>query len=187
MTPHVSNRIARALVGACAIATLLATGPRAAQAIEIVPSIGLSQGTDGSDQHTMFGLALRQSLVPRIQGELQVAHRSEELSYAGETLTMRTIPVTASVWASPVPMLYVGGGVGAYLQAVEYEGNVFPASNETNFGAHLGGGMRFSMTPMVGLDLQGRYVFMDEQATQLSSGNFDPSFWSVSAGLAIGF
>jgi len=51
----------------------------------------------------------------------------------------------------------------------------------------LGGGMRFSMTPMVGFDLQGRYVFMKDQAQQLTSGDFNPSFWTLQAGLAIGF
>lgn len=135
----------------------------------------------------MVALAFRTGLLPRTQAEFQVGHRSETMEFAGESFELRTIPVTTSLWVSPVPMLYAGGGAGAYLQAVEYQNNLYPASNETQFGVHLGGGFRFSMTPMVGLDLQGRYVFLEEQATALSSGDFDPSFWTVSAGVAIGF
>ena len=76
--------------------------------------------------------------------------------------------------------------MGADLQTVEYQGNVFPTSNTTQFGAHLGAGMHFPLVPMVGLDLQGRYVFLKNQATALPSGSFNPSFWTLSAGLAIG-
>ena len=182
--------IRRAAPGALVVALFLSTGPRTAHAVQIVPSLGLTQNVDGGDGRMTMALALRQSLLPRVQAEVQVAHRSEEFGFAGQSFTMRTIPVTASVWASPVPMLYAGGGVGAYLQAVEYGDNILPATNETQFGAHLGGGMRFSMTPMVGLDLHGRYVFLGElgeESAQLASGNFDPSFWSVSAGLVLGF
>lgn len=184
------NLIRRAMPCGLALALFMFTGLRAAHAVQLVPSVGLSQATDGGDSRMHVALALRQSLLPRVQAELQVAHRSEEFAFAGENFTMRTIPVTASLWASPVPMLYAGGGVGAYVQAVEYENNLLPTSNETQLGVHLGGGMRFSLAPMVGLDLQGRYVFLGElgeQSSQLAAGEFNPSFWTVSAGLAIGF
>jgi hypothetical protein len=176
-----------AAIGPLVVALLLSAGPRAAHALQIVPSIGISQAKDGEDNKVMLALALRNGLLPRTQAEIQVGHRSEKYEFAGESFELRTIPVTLSVWASPVPMLYAGGGVGAYLQAVEYGNNVYPASNETQFGAHIGGGLRFSMTPLVGLDLQARQVFLEEKSTQLPSGNVDPSFWTVSAGLVIGF
>jgi len=184
------SMIRRTVPGALVLALFLSTGAQSAQAVQLVPSVGLSQATDGGDSRMHMALALRQSLLPRVQAELQVAHRSEEFAFAGENFTMRTIPVTASLWASPVPMLYAGGGVGAYVQAVEFDNNLYPTSNETQMGVHLGGGVRFSMAPMVGLDLQGRYVFLGElgeQSSQLAAGDFNPSFWTVSAGLTIGF
>ena len=181
------SMIRRALPGAIVLVLFLSTGQHTAQAAQIVPSVGMSKGVDGEDSRMTLALALRQGLAPRVQAELQVAHRSEEMSFAGQGVTMRTIPMTASVWVSPVPMFYAGGGVGIYAQAVEFENNLFPASSENEFGAHLGGGMKIPMTPMLGLDLQGRYVFLGEQSSQLSSGSFDPSFWSVAAGLIIGF
>jgi Outer membrane protein beta-barrel domain len=174
-------------VALLALALFMLVGPRSANALQIVPSIGISQSTDGGDNRTMVAVALRNGFLPRTQIEFQAGYRSEERTFAGESFELKTVPVTLSVWASPVPMLYAGGGMGAYLQAIEYQDNLYPASNETQFGAHLGGGFRLPLAPMVGLDLQGRYVFLGEQSNELTSGKFDPSFWTLSAGVAIGF
>jgi hypothetical protein len=186
MSRHIAV-LRRAATPALVLALSLFAAPRSAQAVQIVPSIGISQATDGGDNRVMIAAALRQGLLPRTQLDLQVGHRSETFELAGESFELRTIPVTLSLWASPVPMLYAGGGVGAYFQGVEYENNLYPASNDTQFGAHLGGGVRWSVVPMVGLDLQGRYVFLEEKSTGLAAGDFDTSFWTLSAGLAIGF
>src|SRR5262245_607704 len=177
----------RASLGALVSAGLSLVPLSTVHAVQIVPSIGISRAPDGGDNQTMLAIALRNSFLPKTQAEIQAGYRSETREIAGQSFDLRTTPVTLSLWASPVPMFYAGGGVGVYLQSVKYDGNVYPASNDTNFGAHLGGGMRFSMTPMVGVDVQGRYVFLKDQATALASGNFNPSFWTLSAGLAIGF
>jgi hypothetical protein len=176
-----------ALIGSWMCASLLLVTAGAAHAVQIMPSIGISQSQDGGNNEVMYGLALRNGLLPRTQAELQVGYRKETYDVSGQSFDLNTTPVTVSLWASPVPMLYAGGGVGAYIQSIKYGNNVYPASNDTQFGAHLGGGFRFSMTPMVGFDLQGRYVFMKDRAEQLSSGNFNPSFWTLQAGLAVGF
>ena len=176
----------RVALGSLVSAALLSTTLGAAHAVQIVPSIGVSQAPDGGSNKTMLGLALRSGLFPRTQADIQVGYRSETRDILGQSVDLRTTPITLSLWLSPTPMLYAGAGVGAYLQTVEYQGNVFPTSNNTQFGAHLGAGMHFPLVPMVGLDLQGRYVFLKNQATALPSGSFNPSFWTLSAGLAIG-
>lgn len=185
MTRYRSSVLPRVAILALALSAL--AGTRAAHALQIVPSIGISQTADGGDNRSMVALALRNGLLPRTQVEIQAGYRSETKEFAGQSFDMKTVPVTLSLWASPVPMLYAGGGVGAYFQGIEYDGNLYPASNETQFGAHLGGGLRFPLAPMVGLDLQGRYVMLGDTSTELSSGKFDPSFWTLSAGVAIGF
>src|SRR5262245_59525288 len=177
----------RASLGSLVSAGLLLATLGAAQAAQIVGSIGISQAPAGGSNQMMYAIALRNSFLPKTQADIQVGYRSETREIAGQSFDLRTTPVTLSLWANPVPMFYAGGGVGLYVQSVKYAGNIYPASNDTNFGAHLGGGMRFSMTPMVGVDVQGRYVFLKDQATALASGNFNPSFWTLSAGLAIGF
>ena len=179
--------LSKQMLLASLVCASLLTFTGAAHAVQIMPSIGISQSQDGGNNEMMYGLALRNGLLPRTQAELQVGYRKDTYQVQGQSFDLNTTPVTVSLWVSPVPMLYAGGGVGAYIQSIKYDNNVYPASNSSNFGAHLGGGFRFSMTPMVGLDLQGRYVFMKDQASQLASGNFNPSFWTLQAGLAIGF
>jgi len=174
-------------VAILALALLAFAGTRTANALQIVPSIGISQSTDGGDNKTMVAVALRNGLLPRTQAELQVGYRSEEFQYAGQSFEMKTVPVTLSLWAAPVPMLYANDGVGSYIQAMEYGNNIYPASNKTQFGAHLGGGFRMPIAPMASLDLQGRYVMLGKQSNELTTGKIDPSFWSLSLGLAIGF
>lgn len=179
--------LSRAALGPLALALLVCVMPHTARATEIVPSVGISKAADGGDNQTMLGLALRTGVLPRMKAELAVSHRSDKLEFAGQSVDVRTIPITASLWFSPVPMFYAGGGVGTYMQAVEYQGGLYPTSNDTNFGVHVGGGMRFPLAPIAALDLQGRYVFLGQQKTALANGEFDPSFWQLSAGLAIGF
>jgi hypothetical protein len=179
--------LGRAAFGPLALALLVCVLPRTSHAVEIVPSVGISRAPDGGDNHTMLALALRQGFLPRTKMELQAGYRSEKMEIAGQSFDVRTIPITASVWFSAVPMFYAGGGLGTYIQAVEYQGGLYPTSNDTHVGIHLGGGMHFPLAPVAALDLQGRYVFLDKQKTALSNGEFDPSFWQLSAGLAIGF
>ena len=176
----------RAAIGALVFLLLLFAGLKTAHATEIIPSIGMSHGS-GSDANQMFlAVGLRTGFLPRTKAELNVGYRSED--YMNGLFQLRTIPVTASVWLSPVPTLYVGGGGGAYFQTISYDNSVVvPSSSETQWGAHLGGGLRFPIAPMLGLDFGGRYVFLQEKTSSLSAGTIDPSFWSATAGLSIGF
>jgi hypothetical protein len=51
----------------------------------------------------------------------------------------------------------------------------------------LGGGLRVPLVPRVGLDLNGRYVFLGDIDQKLSTERMDPDFWTTSLGLAIRF
>jgi hypothetical protein len=159
-----------------------------AQAAELIPSVGLTKATDSDDDPRVFGgVALRSGLAPRLQAELGVAYRSESL-FDG-AVKMQTWPLTASLWVSPAPMLYAGGGLGLYVTTFRYQGLRVPSDeSDQQFGVHLGGGMRFPLAPpFAAVDVNGRYVFLGEERTQLSPNGFDPDFWTVSAGLAIKF
>lgn len=177
----------RAAIGALVFLLLLFAGLKTAHAAEIIPSIGLSHTSDGDASQMFVALGVRTGMMlPKTKAELNVGYRSED--YLDGLVQLKTIPVTASLWVSPVPTLYFGGGGGAYFQTFTYDNSlVVPSSSDTQFGAHLGGGFRMPLAPMLGLDVNGRYVFLQEKTSSLSSGSFDPSFWSMSAGLAIGF
>ncbi len=187
--PHkVMGLLDRALIGTLIFIVILLFGVEAARAVEIVPSIGITRAADnsGTDAKTFGGLALRSPLTPLTKTEIAIAWRNE--NYNNGDLKVRMWPVTASLWLSPVPMLYAGGGVGWYHTTLDYR-NGLGLTDETTrkFGTHLGGGMNLPIGPMTSLDLNGRYVFMEKQRSQLPPNEFDPDFWSMSAGLAIKF
>lgn len=156
---------------------------------EIIPSVGISRSAraGGSDQAAISGgVAVRGDLLPMLKSEVGVAYRSE--SRQGGQLKMKMWPVTASLWLTPVPALYAGGGVGWYHTSFDYDSSL-PVADETHqsFGVHLGGGLRVPLASAAALDLGGRYVFMHEQESRLVPSTFDPDFWTTTVGLAIKF
>jgi hypothetical protein len=161
-----------------------------AEGVEIIPSVGLQKAVEGSDEvKPYYGLALRARVLPALKAEVGAAYRTDDFSSATGDFTVKSWPLTASLWLSPIPVLYAGGGVGWYNQSFE-----FPAAsgleNRTrqDFGMHVGGGLELPVAPSVGVDLNGRYVFLpvkDDPVTVLKDWN--PSFWTTSVGLAIHF
>jgi opacity protein-like surface antigen len=158
-----------------------------ASAAELIPSVGLTRSVDSDDTESLLGLALRGSLISDVvKTEIGAQYRSESLS--GGDVSVRQWPVTASLWLSPVSSLYAGAGVGWYHTTYDYEDELGLDDNTTqDFGVHVGGGLRVPVFPQAALDLQGRYVFLQDQESQLVPESFDPDFWSLSLGLAIGF
>lgn len=159
---------------------------RATPAASLVPSVGLSKPVNGGgDAKMSTGLALRSDITPGFMGEIGVSYRSE--SRFNNQLDVRSWPVTASLYFKPGP-LYVGAGVGWYQTSFAYADGL-PFQNETrqDFGVHAGGGVELPITKSAGLDLNGRYVMMQDQQSRLVPEDFDPDFWAMSLGLAMHF
>jgi hypothetical protein len=116
-----------------------------------------------------------------------VAYRKEEFSVAGATAT--SWPVTASVWLAPLPFAYAGGGVGWYTTSFSVPGTPLAAAAATtqnSFGTHLGGGLRMPLAPMIGLDLNARYVILEKPDNNSAiPSSYDPKFWSLALGLGV--
>jgi opacity protein-like surface antigen len=178
----------RAVIGAMILLVMLLAGMQVARAGEIVPSIGITKTIDNDDGDAKIfgGLAFRGSLAPMLKSEIGLAYRDE--SFADDNLKVRMWPLTASLWLSPLPTLYAGGGVGWYHTTFDYAESL-PLQDETQqkFGVHLGGGFGIPIGPVAALDLNGRYVFLDQEASALPPNGFDPDFWTTSVGLAIKF
>ena len=158
-----------------------------AEAAEMIPQVGITRSVDSDETNTSLGLALRGDLIPNtLKTELAGSYRSETL-FNGD-LDLKMWPITASLLLTPVPALYAGAGVGWYHTSYEYAPGV-PAEDHTTqeFGVHVGGGVRVPVAQAMAVDLGGRYVFMQDQESQLVPDTFDPDFWTLSAGLAIGF
>jgi len=179
----------RSYVAALAVAAALVCGVGLAGATEIIPSVGLTSSVHDADHTTnaSAGLALRGE-AGLISPEVAVGYRTEK-RFDG-ALKEHMWPVTASLWLTPVPMLYAGAGVGWYYTTFDYDQDRFPlVKDETrsDFGVHVGGGFKIPVTPVAGIDLQGRYVMMREQESHLVPEKFKPDFWTLSAGLALHF
>jgi hypothetical protein len=158
------------------------------RAAQFIPSLGITKATDhnAGGGKIFGGVALRVPLLPFISAEGGIAYRQE--SFASDDLKVRMWPVTASLWLTPVPMLYAGGGLGWYHTTYDYQGTLpLPDTTTRNVGVHLGGGVAVPLAPGFGLDLNGRYIFMQGDNGVQFPTQFNPDFWSTSVGLAIKF
>jgi opacity protein-like surface antigen len=175
------------LVSFLLFAVATATAPIPARAAEIVPSYGLTRSVDGGDQvKGMFGLALRGNIIPNVlQSEVGAGYRTEEMSNGA--LHVRQWPITASLLFTPMNVVYAGAGVGWYHTTYDYADDLLSDETVQKFGVHVGGGLKVPVAPRVALDLGGRYVKLQDQESKLIPQKFDPSFWTLSMGLALKF
>jgi hypothetical protein len=159
-----------------------------ARAAEIIPSLGMTRTpTNGDDTRISYGLAVRGDIAPMLAAEVGMSYRKDML-FAGQVESTQW-PLTASLWLKPVPMLYAGGGVGYYNTTLHYPNTPLLASLTTQkFGVHLGGGVSLPMIPGVAsMDLNGRYVYLGDQKSDLPPNNFKADYWTTSLGVAFHF
>ena len=183
-THHPTAATAAILAILAIVITLLVPG--LGRAAEIVPSYGLTKSVDGDEVKGMFGLALRGTLIPNLlQTEIAGGYRTEDA--ADDALHIRQWPIMASVLLTPLNLIHADAGVGWYHTTYDYEDDLLDDETDQSFGVHLGGGLKVPVSPRVALDLTGRYVMMRDQETKLIPDQFNPDFWTLSAGLALKF
>lgn len=189
ITPRTASVVAaRLLVGTLVTVALAASLPRIGHATQFIASLGYTKAIDSSGDGGKFsgGLALRAPLLPFLSAEGGINYRDE--SYSNGDLKVRMWPVTASLWLTPVPMLYAGGGLGWYHTTYDYSDAILFDDTTTNkVGIHMGGGLAMPLSPAVGLDLNVRYIFMQEDNNVQLPTKFNPDFWNTSLGLALKF
>lgn len=170
----------------CVVLLLSIAHAGATRGSELVPSFGITRAVGGvGGTHTFSGLAFRTSVAPLLQGEVAVAYRSDER--LDERSKVRAWPVIASLYLTPVPMLYGGAGVGSYPAGFAFPNGVLGQSETSrSFGVHVGGGVKVPYGP-TGLDLGVRYVMMRDSGGSLEPQRFKPDFWTTTLGLALRF
>jgi len=178
----------RVLIGTLLLVTLISVSAGIGRAAQFIPSIGFSKATDtnAGDGQFFGGVALRAAFLPFLSAEGGIAYRQD--SFTNDDLKIRQWPVTASLWLTPVPMLYAGGGLGWYRTTYDYRSTLpYKDTTSDKVGVHLGGGLAVPVAPHLGLDLNGRYVFMEKDNSVKFPTEFNPDFWNASLGLAIKF
>jgi len=176
----------RAVIGGVVFLVLILLGVGIARSAEVLPAIGFARPAEGGDSKLYSSLSMRTSLAPFVQSELGVAYRRDEFSSG--TITATSWPVTASVWLAPIPFAYAGGGVGWYTTSFSMPGTPLAAAaatTQSSFGTHLGGGLRMPLAPMLGLDLNARYVILEKPDNTTIPSSYDPKFWSLALGLGV--
>jgi hypothetical protein len=182
-----SIRVWFAAVAAVALVAVAVGAPSASAARgEFVPYLGISKQVEGDETQMSGGLAVRGDLLPILMAEVGASYRSEDRF--DDQLHLRQWPITASLYLRPARPLYAGAGVGWYNTSFDYD-DALGIEDETrqDFGVHVGGGFQIPISPAVGVDLNGRYVMMQDQESRLVPESFDPDFWTTNVGLAIRF
>ena len=187
---EVTSLFHRAMIGTLLFVALLLAGLSTAHAAgsELVPSVGMQRAvhTDNNEVKPFYGVALRTTLNPAMKAELGVAYRQDEVT--ADDLKVRSWPVTASLWLTPVQSLYLGGGVGWYNTSLDFsDASGIRDRTRQDFGVHLGGGLELPLTPGLGVDLNGRYTFLPKENSDLPPKDWDPSVWTTTVGLALRF
>jgi hypothetical protein len=162
----------------------------AAHAFEVIPSLGMTKSTDtnAGDGKLFGGLAVRFPLLPFVKIEGGIAYRQDEI--LDSNIQIRQWPMTLSLWLTPAPLVYAGAGIGWYRTTLDFPSTtpLLKDSTSQKVGVHLGGGLVIPIAPRLGLDVHGRYIFMQADDTSpLVPSTFNPDFWTLGAGLAIKF
>jgi 2-keto-3-deoxy-galactonokinase len=163
---RVSHKNVARMLERSLVAALLATGLAlvmvpVAKAGQIIPSMGWTKMPDSYHKADIFNGQVEQTQWP----------------------------VTASLWVKPMPMFYVGGGLGWYNTTLHYPNTPALASyTSQKTGVHLGGGLTLPLVPGVAsADLNLRYVYLGEQKSDLPPQNFKADYWTTSLGVAFHF
>lgn len=179
---------ARLLIGTLMLVILVSAFAESSRAMKLIPSLGFTEaaGASAGDGHFFGSLAVRVPLLPFLSAEGGIAYRDE--SFSNDDLKVRMWPVTVSAWLTPIPVFYAGVGVGWYRTTYDYRSTLpFEDTTTNQVGVHLGGGLALPLTPALGLDLNGRYIFMQKDNRVRFPTEFNPDFWSTTLGLAIKF
>jgi opacity protein-like surface antigen len=139
----------------------------------------------GADSVWFGGAQLRFYLNKIFAIEGSVDYRQQD---AGSNLTVRTMPVQASLLAyllyrKPVAVFLLGGG-GWYFTKFDVDNG--PGDHtENRFGPHAGGGVQFFLSDAWSIDGTWRYIWLQRVKSDntLSDENYDPSGQMVTAAL----
>ena len=155
------------------------------------PRIGYYKAPDAEDGAMFIGLQTR-SRGEIFGFELAAEYRGEQgYSTTDGDLTIKQIPITASLLMH-VPLAsnfqpYGLAGLGAYYTIYDYDEDFLSPNDdaEFNIGYHLGFGLDLPLNESAGLNVDYRYLFLDDQGDDLNDTEFSGNV--LTAGLTFYF
>jgi len=152
------------------------------------PILGIQKAQDAEKSNYLVGSTMRLRLMSALGVEGNISYRKEE--FAGNTVKVRSWPVTVSGLLYPLPVLYGGLGVGWYNTTFDFDKATNDAGyadrTEQKFGWHLAAGLELPASKNISLFGDVRYVFIDYKLQNLPSAilnDINADFYSINAGL----
>ena len=137
-------------------------------------------------RHDLFLCPLWHPGCPDLRQQVNIEFIRKEHDLLG--LQVFVMKPTAGQTLKPLRVIYAGGGVGWYHTTLDYNApSPFPDKTTQKFGVHAGGGVRVPIAPGLAFDMNGRYVWLQNQETAIVPREFNPDFWDMSLGLALHF
>ncbi len=176
-----------ALLAALAVAllTIPLLAPKPANASELVPQVSVGGPLGSGQTQTSFGLALRSDRGAGLQTEIATGLRFGDIAHDGWHAIES--PLTASLWATPLQIAYVGGGIGWYPRNLWRDVSQ-SLDDPGTFGLHAGGGVHLPVVPSrLAVDVGARWIYRGRGATHRLLGLSHADAFTTTAGLAITF
>lgn len=157
--------------------------------IGLGPRLGYYKANDADNGNFYGGLQTRIRVGPVLGFEGSVEYRAgQEYNFAGEKMTTKFVPVTASALIFlPVSKSFAPygiAGLGAYYTIHDYEGTFSNKTDDSfNFGYHLGFGFELPINSHAALNFDYRYLFLNPNDNQTNTANADYSGNEFTAGL----
>jgi len=150
----------------------------------IGPHVGIQKAQDAEKSNYLVGATLRIRLMFALGVEGDISYRQEE--FAGNSITVKSWPVTVTGLLYPLPVLYGGVGAGWYNTTFDFNDAAIDNRTEREFGWHLAVGLELPASPRISIFGDVRYVFLDYNLKNVPSAvvnDINADFYSINAGL----
>jgi len=163
--PDAFTSLPRSLAEAEPAPAIAAAAGEDVQGWYLGPRVGYLDGRDSGGTWLIGGqVRWRLSALLGFEGSIEYHH--EEYNSGDINVTSLPIQISALIFL-PVDWAirpYAVGGVGIYVTRTRFSGSLSSESDETNreFGLHLGFGAEWALSPSMVLDVDFRYLWINE-------------------------
>lgn len=149
----------------------------------IGPRVGYADSSDADRGTWTAGAQARLYIFPWLAAEASIEFHQSRYQDGDEIVTTFPIQLSGIVYL-PVDWAirpYAVAGFGFYHTQVHFRGSLSSQSDEhdVSVGGHIGTGLEWKLSPSTSINVDMRFIFMDEPPHV--SDNFD--FWQITVGV----
>lgn len=154
--------------------------------------VGYLRARDAERGTWLVGVQGRLQIIEYLAAEASIEFHQDE--YMDGDVVVTTYPVQLSALLFPIPQFeikpYVLAGVGWYYTRVDYKDSLSSYDSETEHakGIHVGGGVEYRPAGKWSLNIDFRYVFIDEPGVDNSNLEEEEwDYWEITGGFNFRF